>query len=133
VSLPADTTVVVATMAGLPAGDYVLTAKTTVAQNEPRGGSEGVAEFTRCTLNGSPTVNTATDDYAETEIGQGAPQEVGTATLQASVTLTLPATTSVTFQCRYNNNTSSARGVVAQETKIVAIQVGTVTRTAVSG
>jgi len=130
--LPDDTTVTVATLSSLAAGSYVIFAKTTVVQTEPSGGA-GANAYTRCTVNGDPSTNVATDDYGETELGRGDAFEVGRATLQTSVSLSLSTTGSVSLRCRRGNSSGSPRTAVARETKVIAIKVDSVTRSAVSG
>ena len=123
-------------MANVPAGNYVFMAKTTVVQLVPDAGSganSSATIFTRCTLNGNPDTNVDTDDYGESEPGRGAAAEVGRATIHTQVTLNLVATTSITLRCRYRNNGGGATSVVARESKIIRINVGATTRTAVTG
>ena len=114
------------------AGTYVIFAKTTVVQTDSSGGA-GSNAFTRCTLQGDPSTNVATDDFAETELGRGDAAESGRATLQTTVTQTFASSGSILLRCRRINNSGSARTAVARETKIVVIKVDTATRTAVTG
>jgi len=126
----------VATMANVAPGSYLVSAKTTMVQTTPNG-EGGNGAFARCTLNGDSTTNTANDDYAETEIGRDQTDvkdnEVGRATLATQVTTTLTATGSFTFNCRRTDNSGAKETVVVRETKIIAIKVGTTTRTPVGG
>jgi hypothetical protein len=112
----------------------VILAKTTVVQTASSGGAASNA-FTRCTLNGDPGTNSASDDYAETELGRGDAAETGRATLEAHVIVivSLAAPTSIALRCRRINNSGSPRTAVARETKLIAIRVDSITRTAVSG
>jgi hypothetical protein len=110
----------------------VVFAKTTVVQTAGSGGASTNA-FTRCTLNGDPSTNTPTDDFAETELGRGDAPESGRATLATHVTISLSAPTSIALRCRRINNSGSSRTAVARETKLIAIKVGSITRTSVSG
>ena len=118
----------VATMSSVPAGSYVVYAKTTVVQTAVSGGA-AVNAYTRCTVDagGSST------DYAETELGRGDAWEVGRATLQAQVLATFAGTGTIVLRCRRVNNSGSAKAAVARQTKIIAVSVGSITRTAVSG
>jgi len=120
-------------MANVPPGAYVVFAKTTMVQTVDAG-TGGTDAFGRCTLNGDPTTNTATDDYAETEIGRaGSSGAIGRATLETHVTVTLTATGSFTLRCRRTDNSGASEPVVARETKIIAIKLGSATRTPVGG
>jgi len=122
-------------MSAVPAGSYVFMAKTTVVQTGVSGGAGGSGSstiFTRCSLLGDPAAPNIADDYASTEVGRGDAWEVGRATLHTQTTQTLTAATDVTLRCRYGSNNNQA--VVARETKIIAIQLDTITsRTAVGG
>jgi hypothetical protein len=109
----------------------VIFAKITVVQTGSSGGG-GPNSFTRCTVNGEPSTNTPTDDYAEAEVGRGDASEVGRATLATHVTISLNAPMSIS-RCRHINNSGAPRTAVARETKLIAIKVGATTRTAVSG
>jgi hypothetical protein len=119
-------------LSNLAAGSDVIVAKTTVVQTASSGGSAANA-FTRCTLNGDPSTNSASDDYAETELGRADAAESGRATLETQVTVSLAAPTSIALRCRRINNSGSPRTAVARETKLIAIRVDSITRTAVSG
>jgi hypothetical protein len=131
VLLPANTNVVVATMAAVPPGSYVFMAKTTLVQGVPSGGaSPDENTRTRCSLNGNPQTPTATDDFADSNIGRGDAEEVGRATLHTHVTANLASTTNVTLTCRHEQTNTDNRRVYALETKIIRIHVGTTTRTA---
>jgi hypothetical protein len=131
VNLPANTSVVVATL-NLPAGDYVIMAKTSVVQTDTSGGTQP-PDFTRCTLNGDPaTVPTPGDDYASTDLGRGNAWEVGRATLHTPLTIEFATPTSIQLRCR-RTNTGSANLAVARETKLIAIKVDAITRMAVTG
>jgi hypothetical protein len=131
VALPDNQNVTIATLSGLGAGSYVIVAKTTVVQTGISGGG-GTSSYTRCTLNGDPSTNVVTDDYGETELGRGDAGESGRATLQANITLSLSATGSLSLRCRRINVSGSPRPAVARETKIIAIKVDSVSRTAVT-
>lgn len=91
-----------------------------------RGRSQGRGD-------GEPSTSTPTDDFAETELGRGDAAESGRATLATHVTISLSTPTSIALRCRRVNNSGSARTAVARETKLIAIKVGSITRTAVSG
>jgi hypothetical protein len=115
-------------MANVPAGSYVVSAKTTVVQTQISGGAAANA-YTRCTLDAGG----ASTDYAETELGRGDAWEVGRATLQANVLTTFASTGTIVLRCRRINNSGSPKTAVARQTKIIAASVGNVTRTAVTG
>jgi hypothetical protein len=134
VTLPTTTAnVTVITMPSVPAGSYVFMAKTSVVQTNDSGGSNSSSSiFTRCTLNGDPSTNVATDDYAVSEPGRGNASEVGRATLHTQLTMTLATPTSITLICRRGNSGGSGT-VVARESKIIRIAVGSTSRTAVTG
>jgi hypothetical protein len=131
VNLPANTSVVVATLTNLPAGDYVIMAKTSVVQTDTSGGTQP-PDFTRCTLNGDPATPTSGDDYASTDLGRGNAWEVGRATLHTQLTIEFATPTSIQLRCR-RNNTGSPNLAVARETKLIAIKVDAITRMAVTG
>ena len=132
-TLPDNANVTLATMTGVDAGTYVIMAKTTVVQTATSGGAGPIAP-TRCTLQGDPSTNVTTDDFAETELGRGDAAESGRATLQTTVTQTFASSgSSILLRCRRTNNSGSAKTAVARETKIVVIKVDTATRTAVTG
>jgi hypothetical protein len=115
-------------MSNVPAGAYVVYAKTTVVQTAVSGGA-AVNAYTRCTLNaGGPST-----DYAETELGRGDAWEVGRATLQAHVLTTFSSTGTIVLRCRRLNNSGTPRTAVARQTKIIAVEVGGIARTAVTG
>jgi hypothetical protein len=115
-------------MSNVPAGSYAVFAKTTVVQTAVSGGA-AVNAFTRCTLDaGGPST-----DYAETELGRGDAWESGRATLQAHVLTTLSSTGTIVLRCRRINNSGSPRPAVARQTKIIALSLGSATRTAVTG
>src|SRR5918992_823934 len=118
-TLPDNVEVTVATMSNVPAGAYVVYAKTTVVQTAVSGGA-AVNAYTRCTLNaGGPST-----DYAETELGRGDAWEVGRATLQAHVLTTFSSTGTIVLRCRRLNNSGTPRTAVARQTKIIAVEVG---------
>ena len=120
----------IATLPNVAPGAYLVFAKTTIVQST---GDSGASAFARCTLNGDPTTNTATDDYAETEVGRGLAGEVGRATLATHVTTTLATTGSFALRCRRLDNSGPSDPVVVRETKIIAVKLNRATRTAVSG
>jgi hypothetical protein len=108
--LPEDVEVVVATMADVQPGSYVVFAKTTVVQ---LSGADGGSAWTRCTL------DTGVDtDYAETE------PKVDRATLQTHLVTTLVSPGTITLRCQHVGDHGTH---VARETKIIAIQVDTAT------
>ena len=114
-----------ATTASLPAGDYTVFAKTTVVQTSTgETGGAALNDTVRCTLNGDPSTNTATDDYAEVELGRGNHEpdsgRTGRVTLQTMVTISLPAPATLDIKCRKN---AAGETDVARETKIIAVQV----------
>jgi hypothetical protein len=115
-------------MANVPAGSYVVSAKTTVVQTQVSGGA-AVNAYTRCTLDAGG----ASTDYAETELGRGDAWEVGRATLHTQVLTTLAGTGTIVLRCRRLNNSGSPKTAVARQTKIIAVSVGEITRTAVTG
>jgi hypothetical protein len=57
---------------------------------------------------------------------------VGRATLQTHLTIEFTTPTSILLRCR-RNNTGSPNVAVARETKLIAIKVDAITRTAVTG
>lgn len=69
----------------------------------------------------------------EAEVWRGIGGEPGHKTLAAHVATTLGTMGSFSLRCRRTDNTSPVSPVVARETKIIAIKVDSVTRTAVSG
>lgn len=83
--------------------------------------------------NGDPSTNSPTDDFAETELGRGDAAESGRATLATHVTISLGAPTSIALRCRRINNSGAPRTAAARESKLIAIKVGSISRTAVSG
>ena len=68
-----------------------------------------------------------------TELGRGDAWESGTATLQANVTRDFASTGSISIRCYRRNNSGSPKAAVARKTKIIAIRVGSTTRSSVSG
>jgi hypothetical protein len=127
-ALPDNVEVTVATMSNVAAGSYAVFAKTTVVQTAVSGGA-AVNAFTRCTLDAGGT----STDYAETELGRGDAWEAGRATLQAHVLTTFGSTGTIVLRCRRINNSGSPRAAVARQTKIIALALGSITRTAVTG
>jgi hypothetical protein len=115
-------------MSNVAPGAYLVSAKTTVVQTAVAGGAAANA-YTRCTLDAGGS-NT---DYSETELGRGDAWEVGRATMQAQVLTSFAGTGSIVLRCRRINNSGSDRAAVARQTKIIAVSVGSVTRTAVTG
>jgi hypothetical protein len=108
--LPDDVEVVVAALANVQPGSYVVFGKTTVVQ---LSGGDGANAWTRCTL------DTGVDtDYAETE------PKVDRATLQTHLVTTLVSPETITLRCQRVGNNGTH---VARETKIIAIQVDTAT------
>lgn len=69
----------------------------------------------------------------EAEAWRGIGGEPGHKTLATHVAITLGTTGSFSLRWRRTDTTSSVPPVVARETKIIAIKVDSVTRTAVSG
>jgi Collagen triple helix repeat (20 copies) len=127
-TLPDNVEVTVATMSNVAAGAYAVFAKTTVVQTAVSGGAAANA-FTRCTLDaGGPST-----DYAETELGRGDAWEAGRATLQAHVLTTFSGTGTIVLRCLRINNSGSPKPAVARQTKIIAVGVASITRTAVTG
>jgi hypothetical protein len=49
------------------------------------------------------------------------------------VTISLGAPTSIALRCRRINNSGAPRTAAARESKLIAIKVGSISRTAVSG
>ena len=113
VVLPAATSVAV-TAIRLPAGSYVLQAKTTVVQTNGKGAA-GVE--VRCSINGDPNAPAASDDTASTEFGK----DVGFDTLAMVTTTTLSSASTVVFRCRRFTETDPGKAFAARETKIMAI------------
>jgi hypothetical protein len=108
-------------MTSVDPGSWVVFAKTTVVQTET-GASNG---YTRCTLDAGG----ASTDYAESEVGGGG-GEARRATLQTNVLAMFASPGTIVLRCRTNG---SSRTTVARQTKIIAVQVDGVTRTAVTG
>jgi hypothetical protein len=126
-ALPDNVEVTVATMSNVPAGAYVVFAKTTLVQTGVSGGA-AVNAYTRCTLDaGGPST-----DYAETELGRGDAWEVGRATLQAHVLATFSSTGTIVLRCKRLNNSGTPKTAVARQTKIIAVGVAGIDRTAVT-
>jgi len=119
-------------MSDVEPGAYVVSAKTTLVQIEASDGTlSGPIDAARCTLNGDPSSNSATDDYAETELGRvDRGNETGRATLQTQVTLNLSSMGSLTLICRRGNTGYTH---VARETKIIAVKLNSASRAAVTG
>jgi len=107
-------------MANVAAGDYVLIAKTTIVQTQNK--DESGADIV-CTLDAG-----ATSDAAELEVGQ---KKGGTerGTLEMQLTKSFSSTGTVLVRC----NSAADFDVVARGTTIIALNVGAVTRTAVTG
>ncbi len=118
-NLPQGVDQTVATMANVAAGAYMVTAKTTLVQTDNDSGIGAVV----CTLDAGGVTDTA-----EAEIGSG-DGGAKRATLHLQVTKSLASTGSLVIRC----NSAADFQVVARHTTIVAIKVGAVTRTAVSG
>jgi hypothetical protein len=91
----------------------------------------GSVDF-RCTLNGDPAANAASDDSASAEMGSYR----GLATLSTELTVTLTANATIALRCRGSNvqsfgdDNSPNLNVVARETKIVATPLSSTTRVA---
>jgi len=118
-------------MKGVEPGAYLVFAKTTLVDSSASG-DDGTIDAARCTLNGDPATNSATDDYAETELGRENinGNETGRATLQTQVTLNLSSAGSFTLICRQADTDDTH---VARETKIIAVKLDSASRAAVSG
>jgi hypothetical protein len=134
VYLDADVTLstnapVAVTAIRLTPGTYMLDAKTTIAKVS----GSGSVDF-RCTLNGDPASNVATDDSASAEIGSYR----GLATLSAQLTISVAANTTVVLRCRgsnlrnfdYEDGASGPLVVAARETKILASPLSATNRVA---
>jgi hypothetical protein len=130
-----DTTV--ATMTNLPPGSYVVFAHTTVVERHSLGHDE---EVTRCTLDAGGT----STDYAETDAGLG--ELVGTtrATLHLNVLTSFSGTGTIVLRCRSDRHNDSreddddgdghghhSNASLARQTKIIALELDTVSRLAV--
>jgi hypothetical protein len=106
----------VATMTNVDAGAYAISAKTTV----DAAGGGGLPWSVTCTLDAGGTSTDsavfAFDGYVDHE-----------STFSMAVTRVFAATGSITLRCR------SSEAANAHTSKIIAIKVDTVTRTAVSG
>jgi hypothetical protein len=105
-------------MPQVAAGSYLVSAKTVIVQTENGGGDAVV----RCTLAGGGSV-----DYAESEMGNSAGKR---STVFTQMVATLADSGTITLRCV---RTGAQRATVARQTTIVAVSVGDVTRTAVSG
>jgi hypothetical protein len=120
VELPDGETVTVATFEDVEPGTYLIFAKTTVEAGTA-GAEDGGS--VRCSLNGVPTANTTSDDTAETEYGR----RNETATLATQITQAYSQTGSARLRCL--RTSSSGKGdVVARETKIILVPIGSTTR-----
>jgi Collagen triple helix repeat (20 copies) len=108
----------VVTMTPVAAGSYLVSAKTVIVQTENGGGDAEI----RCTLAGGASV-----DYAESEMSNSSGKRT---TLFTQMLATLAAPGKITLSCV---RTGSQRTTVARQTKIIAVSVGDITRTAVSG
>jgi Collagen triple helix repeat (20 copies) len=116
-NLPQNVNQVVATMAAIPAGAYMLTAKTTLVSDT------GFAEATViCTLDAGGTIDTS-----EFRLVQLSTAARGIVQMQLVKTFAAPGTAIV--RC----NSDASFSVTARHTTIIAVQVDTVTRTAVTG
>jgi hypothetical protein len=108
----------VATMANVPAGAYVVYAKTYVVRTGAWDWLDWDA-YVRCTLDAGG----GNTDVAEAILWR--------ATLHLQVVTTLASSGSIGLRCR--RVSSGAPSAVARQTTIMAVSVGSVTRTAVSG
>jgi hypothetical protein len=106
-------------MASVPAGAYMVTAKTTLAQTD----NANAAYQVTCTL-----VAGGATDTAEAEVGR---QKEGAAiaTIHLQLVHSFAVAGSVVLSC----NSPGSFQVAARHTTIVAVKVDTVTRTAVTG
>ncbi len=111
------TDTVVATMANVAPGSYVVFGKTTVVQTQ--GGKD--QPDTVCTLDAG-----GTSDYAEVDQGKEGPS----ITLSTHLVVTFAGTGTITLSCR---NTNKNGTFSARETKVIALKVGSVTADPVLG
>ena len=107
----------VATMSGIPAGSYVFTAKTTLVSST--GAAEGLVV---CTLDAGGTTDTS-----EIRLVQLSTAARGIVQLQLVKTFAAPG--SAVLRC----NSDATFSITARHSTIIAIEVDTTTRTAVSG
>jgi len=109
--------VTVATLANLPAGAYAISAKATITRLA--GGSPGIGS---CTLTAEADSDTANTTLQNTLL-------IGSS-VSAVLTHTFAGTGAATLSCTAIGGTSNW---LASQIKIVAVKVGTETRTTVSG
>jgi hypothetical protein len=114
----ATTDTVVATMANVDPGSYLVFAKTVVAQTL---GGPDQQPYTRCTLDAG-----GTNDFAESDQGKDGPRT----TLSTHLAVTFAGSGTVTLSCL---NTNKGGTFVARETKIIALKVDSLTADAVLG
>jgi hypothetical protein len=116
-NLPQNVNQTVATMASIPAGSYVFTAKTTLVSDTGSDAANVV-----CTLDAGGTTDTS-----ELRMVQLAVAARGSVQMQLVKTFAAPGT--AVIRC----DSDAAFSVLARHTSIVATKVDTVTRTAVTG
>jgi hypothetical protein len=110
-------------MANVAPGDYMVLAKTVVTQTA----GNSVKAYTRCTLSAG-----SDSDYAESD--QGWDGEA--VTLSTHLVVSFAATGTITLRCLNQNGTFGWNGGAtysARETKIIALEVDSVTAVPVSG
>ena len=117
VNLPGATDVTLATMSNVPAGSYVVIAKTVIVQLS--GGAGGAPPMT-CTLD----AGNGNTDTAETHL------KASLATLHLELVASLPAPGPIVLRCTRDTDPGT---YVARETKIIALQVTSATSAAVTG
>lgn len=110
------TTQTVATLSNLPAGSYVITAKSNVTK---QGGGATTSVVGGCTLTAGGDSDTANQVLPGIGIG---------ATMNTQVVHTFPSTGSASLAC-----TATGAGWVASLTKIAAVKVASAKTTAVDG
>jgi uncharacterized protein YodC (DUF2158 family) len=103
-----------------------------VTETGPSGGG-GPGGYARCSLGGDPATASTSDDTAATELGRGGGRDAGTATLAMHVTRVYSSTGSMTLRCRWEDDRGSSHSAVAEETKILLVEIGSTTRTELGG
>ncbi len=116
-NLPQGVNQPVVTMAAIPAGAYMFTAKTTLVSDTGSDAANVV-----CTLDAGGTT-----DSSELRMVQLAVAARGTLQMQLVKSFAAPGT--AVLRC----NSDASFSVLARNTSIIAVKVDTVTRTAVTG
>jgi hypothetical protein len=111
----ADGTTVAVTAINLPAGSYLLDARTRLV------GSGSGAGGWACSLNGDPAANSTSDD---TDSGLFSTQQTS-ATSTTALTATFGSSTTVVLRCRVTGKTATA-----SETRIIATPLASADRVA---